>query len=180
MSELEYLTVQEALTAVLAGVSVLPAERVPLLNGLGCVLAEPVVAQDSLPPFANSSMDGYALVAADLQDAGQENPATLRVVGDIAAGVVPSVTLQPGTAARIMTGAPIPLGADAVIPVEDTNEAWRDRERPLPEQIQVYRTVKSGDYIRHPGEDIEAGSQILEAGHILRPARGWRASLFGH
>ena len=169
MSEAEYLTVQEALTAVLAGVSVLPAERVPLLDGLGRVLAEKVVARDSLPPFANSSMDGYALIAADLDGAGKQRPATLRVVGDVAAGAVPDVTVERGTAVRILTGAPVPPGADAVVPVEDTNEAWRDRERPLPEQIQVTRTVKSGDYIRHPGEDIEAGQTILEKGHVLRP-----------
>jgi molybdopterin molybdotransferase len=169
MSEAEYLTVQEALTAVLAGVSVLPAERVPLLDGLGRVLAEKVVARDSLPPFANSSMDGYALIAADLEGASQQNPATLRVVGDVAAGDVPNTAVERGTAVRIMTGAPVPPGADAVVPVEDTNEAWRNRERPLPEQIQVTRTVKSGDYIRYPGEDIEAGQIILKQGHILRP-----------
>ncbi len=169
MSEAEYLTVQEALTAVLAGVSVLPAERVSLLDALGRVLAEDVVAQDSLPPFANSSMDGYALVAADLEGASQQSPARLRVVGDVAAGALPDVVVGPGTAVRIMTGAPVPSGADAVVPVEDTNEAWRDRERPLPEKIQVTRTVKSGDYIRYPGEDIEVGQVILEQGHILRP-----------
>lgn len=169
MSEAEYLTVKEALTAVLAGVSVLPAEQVPVLDALGRVLAQDVVAQDSLPPFPNSSMDGYALVAADLAEANNQNPATLRVVGDIAAGVMPDVTIEPGTAVRIMTGAPVPSGADAVVPVEDTNEAWRDRERPLPEQIQVKRSVKPGDYIRHPGEDIEAGQTVLEKGHILRP-----------
>jgi molybdopterin molybdotransferase len=169
MSEAEYLTVQEALTAVLAGVSVLPAERVPLLDGLGRVLAEKVVARDSLPPFANSSMDGYALIAADLDRASKQSPATLRVVGDVAAGAVPNVEIKSGTAVRIMTGAPVPPGADAVVPVEDTNEAWRNRERPLPEQIQVTRTVKPGDYIRHPGEDIKAGQTILEQGHILRP-----------
>ncbi|WP_420642488.1 gephyrin-like molybdotransferase Glp [Candidatus Leptofilum sp.] len=169
MSDAEYLTVEEALTAVLSGVSVLAAEQVPLLDALGCVLAEDVVAKDSLPPFANSSMDGYALVASDLARATTENPATLRVVGDVAAGTVLEVTIKSGTAVRIMTGAPLPPGADAVVPVEDTNEAWRDRERPLPEQIQVTRSVKPGDYIRHPGEDIEAGQTILREGHILRP-----------
>lgn len=169
MSKAEYLTVQEALTAVLAGVSVLPAERVALLDGLGRVLAEKVVARDNLPPFANSSMDGYALIAADLVGASTQDPAMLRVVGDVAAGVVPDTMVERGTAVRIMTGAPMPPGADAVVPVEDTNEAWRNRERPLPEQIQVTRAVKSGDYIRHPGEDIEAGQTILEQGHILRP-----------
>jgi molybdopterin molybdotransferase len=131
MSEAEYLTVQEALAAVLVGVSVLPAERVPLLDGLGRVLAEKVVAQDSLPPFANSSMDGYALIAADLDEASPRNPAKLRVVGDVAAGAVPNVTVERGTAVRIMTGAPVPPGADAVIPVEDTNEAWRNQKAAL-------------------------------------------------
>lgn len=169
MSEAEYLTVQEALTAVLAGVSVVSAEQVPLLEALGRVLAQDVVAQDSLPPFANSSMDGYALIAADLAAASQENPAILRVVGDVAAGAVQDVVVQRGTAVRIMTGAPVPPGANAVVPVEDTDEAWRNRERPLPEQIQVHRPVQPGDYIRHPGEDIESGQTILEKGHILRP-----------
>jgi molybdopterin molybdotransferase len=169
MSEAEYLTVQEALAAVLAGVSVLPAEQVPLLDGLGRVLAQDVVAQDSLPPFANSAMDGYALVAGDLVGVSQENPAALRVIGDVAAGVMPTVEVVPGTAVRIMTGAPVPLGADAIVPVEDTNEVWRNRERPLPSQIEVSRSVKAGDYIRHPGEDIQSGQTILEQGHILRP-----------
>ncbi|MCC6603191.1 MAG: molybdopterin molybdotransferase MoeA [Anaerolineae bacterium] len=169
MSEAEYLTVQQALTAVLAGVAVLPAERVPLLDALSRVLAQNVVAQVSLPPFANSSMDGYALLAADLANASPATPATLRVIGDVAAGAVLDVAVERGTAVRIMTGAPLPPGADAVVPVEDTNEAWRNKERPLPVQIQVNRSVNSGDYIRHPGEDIEAGQTILEMGHILRP-----------
>jgi molybdopterin molybdotransferase len=169
MSEAEYLTVKQALTAVLAGVSVLPAEQVPLLDALGRVLAQDVVARESLPPFANSSMDGYALIAADLANASPDTPATLRVIGDVAAGAVLDVAVERGTAVRIMTGAPLPRGADAVVPVEDTNEAWRNRERPLPTQIRVNRSVNSGDYIRHPGEDIEAGQTILEKGHILRP-----------
>lgn len=169
MSEAEYLTVQQALTAVLAGVAVLPAEQVPLLDALGRVLAQDVVARESLPPFANSSMDGYALLAADLANASPATPATLRVIGDVAAGAVLNVAVERGTAVRIMTGAPLPPGADVVVPVEDTNEAWRNKERPLPAQIQVNRAVKPGDYIRHPGEDIEAGQTILEKGHILRP-----------
>ena len=143
MSEAEYLTVKEALTAVLAGVSVLPAEQVPLLDGLGRVLAQSVVAQDSLPPFANSSMDGYALLAADLVGASsQKNPQRLRVIGDVAAGAVPTVKLTSGTAVRDYDRCSLARpGADAVVPVEDTNEAWRNRERPLPEKIQVTRSV---------------------------------------
>ena len=169
MAEQEYITVQEALTAVLNGICVLPTEHVPLLEALGRVLAEPVSARDSLPPFANSSMDGYALRAADLGGVSEENPTTLRVVADIAAGSVPDVTLTPGTAARIMTGAPLPPGADAVVPVEDTNEPWRDEKRPLPDTIQINRQVVINDYVRHIGEDIMAGHVVLQAGHALRP-----------
>ena len=166
---MEYLTVKDALTAVLKGVSVLPAEKVSLFAALGRVLAEPVVAQDSLPPFTNSSMDGYAMQAADLVGATKESPSTLKVIGDVAAGAVSDVVVTQGTAVRIMTGAPVPDGADAVVPVEDTNEPWRDDERPLPTHIAISREVKAGDYLRHPGEDIEAGQVVLEAKRPLRP-----------
>lgn len=165
----EYLTVAEALEAVLAGITVLPAETVPLLDALGRVLAEPVTAHDSLPPFANSSMDGYALQANDSQSATNEQPVELQVIGDIAAGSVPNITLTSGTAARIMTGAPLPPGANAVIPVEDTNEAWRDQARPQPTTVQIRRAVQTGDYVRWPGEDVETGQVVLAAGHLLRP-----------
>lgn len=169
MSNQEDLTVEEALAAVLAGVTVLPAETVALSAALGRVLADPIVAQDSLPPFANSSMDGYALRAADVAGAGPGKPVTLRVVADIAAGKVVTAVIEPGSAARIMTGAPMPQGADAVVPVEDTNEAWRGRERPLPDAIQIRRSVQAGDYVRGVGEDILAGQTIIEAGRVLRP-----------
>ncbi len=169
MTQAEYLTVQEALTAVLNGVPVLAAETVALPEALGRVLAEPVTARDSLPPFANSSMDGYALRAADVVGATAVNPVTLRVIGDVAAGAMPDVTITAGTAVRIMTGAPLPNGADAVVPVEDTDEVWRKRERPLPESVQISRVVSPGDYVRRPGEDIEAGQMVMEAGHLIRP-----------
>lgn len=169
MSNTEYLTVSNALNIILSNISVLSTEHVPLLEALGRVLAEPVSARDSLPPFANSSMDGYALRAADSTGASEKTPATLRVIADIAAGSVPDVTLTPGTAARIMTGAPLPPGADAVVPVEDTNELWRDEKRPLPQTIQIQRQVAANDYVRHIGEDIIAGQIVLQAGHALRP-----------
>lgn len=170
MAEKEYLTVKEALQLVLKGVKTLSSETVPLLNALERVLAEPVVAGDSLPPFANSSMDGYAVRAADVQGASREKPITLRVVGDIAAGSVPVTTLgEEGQTVRIMTGAPLPDGADAIIPVEDTSEPWRDRQRALPDEIDVYRSVEPSAYVRYPGEDIEAGEEVLPPGHVLRP-----------
>lgn len=165
----EYLTVAEALEAVLAGITVLPAETVPLLDALGRVLAEPVTAHDSLPPFANSSMDGYTLQASDSQSATNDRPVELRVIGDIAAGAVADITIIPGTTARIMTGAPLPPGADAVIPVEDTNEAWRDKARPQLNSVQIRRAVQTGDYVRWPGEDVQAGQVVLATGQLLRP-----------
>ena len=117
MSEQEYITVQEALTAVLNNVSVLPAETVPLMDALGRILAQAVVAQDSLPPFSNSSMDGYAVRSADVVTASSDAPISLRVVADIAAGRVLETAVSPHCTARIMTGAPLPDGTDAVIPV---------------------------------------------------------------
>lgn len=169
MDRQEDLSVSEALDLILARVAVLPAEEVALLEALGRVLATPVVAADALPPFANSSMDGYALRAADVGLAGIDNPIELRVVGDIAAGTNPAIVIESGAASRIMTGAPLPAGADAIVPVEDTDEPWRGSERPLPERVAIRRAVKSGDFVRYPGEDIQAGMTVLEAGHTLRP-----------
>ena len=166
---IEDISVEEALQKVLSSVSVLPSVRVELPDGLNRILAEDVVAQDNLPPFANSSMDGYAVRASDVVGATVENPVELRVLADIAAGAVSSVALSAGTAARIMTGAPMPAGADTVVPVEETNEPWRDRERPLPETIQIRRGSHAGNYVRESGEDILAGTTVLQAGHLVRP-----------
>ncbi|NLF64754.1 MAG: molybdopterin molybdotransferase MoeA [Chloroflexi bacterium] len=182
MTRTDDLTVEEALARVLAGVPVLEAERLPLSEALGRVLAEPVAARESLPPFANSAMDGYALRAADVSGASRESPAVLEVVGDIAAGAAPETVVGPGQAVRIMTGAPLPEGADAVVPVEMTGEPWRDGDRPLPDEIEVYGAVSPHDHVRFPGEDIEAGQEILTAGRVLRPQEiGVLASLgMGH
>jgi len=180
VTELQDLTVNDALRRVLDTVEPLTGERVPLLEALGRVLAENVVARDNMPPFANSSMDGYAVRSADVDAASRSQPITLRVMADIAAGVVSTIEVTAGGAARIMTGAPMPSGADAVVPVEDTSEPWRDPERKLPKQIAIYRSVKQGDYLRHPGEDIKAGTELLRVGHVLRPQEiGVLASL-GH
>ena len=154
-------SVQEALDDILRHFDALPSESIPLENGLDRVLAGDAVAADDMPPFANSSMDGYALRAADLA----EVPVTLRVVGDIPAGSSPDFTVEAGTAARIMTGAPLPPGADAIVPVEDTDDA-RDA---LPETIEIRKRVDSGAYVRPQGEDVRAGEKALAAGHRLRP-----------
>jgi len=169
MSTQEDLTVEQALSMVLAGVEPLPSEDVPLADALGRVLAAPIVARDSLPPFANSSMDGYAVRAEDTEEAANNKPVSFNVLTDIAAGTVADVVVTQGTAARIMTGAAMPQGADAVVPVEDTNEPWRDSARRLPETVLIHRSVQPGDYVRPIGEDIEAGHQVLDTGHVLRP-----------
>lgn len=169
MAKQEYLAVEDALRLVLAGFEPLADERVPILEALDRVLAEDVTARDSLPPFANSAMDGYALRAEDVRAAAVETPANLRVVADIAAGQPSSTVVESGTAARIMTGAPLPQGANAVVPVEATSEPWRDTLRPLPEMIEVYEPVDPGAYVRYPGEDVQTGTRVLPAGHRLRP-----------
>lgn len=169
MPNQEYLTVEEARSIVLSQVQVLPIEKVDLIPSLGRVLAADIIAGDSLPPFANSSMDGYAVKAEDVSDASVATPRSLKVVADIAAGNASQIVLGSAMAARIMTGAPLPEGADAVVPVEDTDEPWRDTDRPLPEIIRIKRAVRAGDYVRYPGEDIRAGETVLQHGHIIRP-----------
>lgn len=166
MTPVESLSVAEALANILAAVPVLSAERVPFAEAVGRILAEPIVAHDDLPPFANSSMDGYALQSADTA----APPTTLRVVGEVAAGAMPQVVVERGTAVRIMTGAPLPDGADAVVPVEDTDEAWRDKARGLPTHVEIRRTVLAGDFVRPAGGDIARGTAVLQPGHRLRPA----------
>ena len=161
MAESEYLSVKEALQIILSGFDVLSPEVVPLLDGLNRIMAVPILARENMPPFANSAMDGYAVRADDVLSAGHGKPVQLEVIGDIAAGIVSDKTVTAGTAARITTGAPLPQGADAIIPVEDTNEKWRGPQRPLPDQIQILRAVDSGSYVRWPGEDVKSGSIVI-------------------
>jgi molybdopterin molybdotransferase len=141
------------------------------------VLAQDIAADTSLPPFASSSMDGYAVRAADVAAV----PARLRVVMDILAGTAPGGSIGPGEAARIMTGAPLPPGADAVVPVEDTDTGWTQASAaPLPPDVGIARSVPPGASVRQPGEDVRVGQVVLRGGHRLRPqdlgmlaALGW-------
>ncbi|MCY3906370.1 MAG: molybdopterin molybdotransferase MoeA [Anaerolineaceae bacterium] len=164
------LSVDEAIQRILQDLRPLPAEAIGLENGLGRILARDLHASINLPPFANSSMDGYALRVADLKGASPENPVQLAVVMDIPAGRSPERPVGPGEAARIMTGAPLPGGADAVVPVEQTDANW-NRESPatLAPTLRVMTTLQPGDYIRPVGENVRAGQQVLEAGTRLRP-----------
>jgi molybdopterin molybdotransferase len=144
-------------------------ETLPLAECGWRVLARAIAANHDLPSFDNSSMDGFAVQASDLNLAAPGSPITLQVVGDIAAGTKPTVRLSSGQAARIMTGAQMPDGADAVIPVEDTNFQDRQPGTPAPDSVQIFKSVKSGDFVRPQGQDVRAGQAVLQSGHELRP-----------
>ncbi len=157
---------REAQREVLATVPALPVVTVPLLNATGLVLAEPVAALHNVPPFANSAMDGYAVRAEDVK----EVPATLTIVEDLPAGHVATATVQPGTAVKIMTGAPIPDGADAVVQVEYAEPAGRT--------VSIRVSVPAGTNLRAVGGDVRKGARVFEAGVRLGAAHlGVLASL---
>ncbi len=163
----DMLNVEQALERILASIVPCDTESCSLAQAHERILAAPVMAALNLPPFANSSMDGYALRAAETTSAHRAAPIALRVTQDIPAGTFPQVALHAGEAARIMTGAPMPEGADAIIPVEDTNAIWSESH---PDQIEIHRSVKAGDYVRPIGESIRAGETVLPAGTVLRAA----------
>ena len=156
------LSVAEALERVLTGVSVLAAESVPLGEALARVLAEPIVAEREIPPWDNSSMDGYALRARDTEAASPDHPLVLPVVGEVTAGRVAVRELGASEAYRILTGAPLPPGSDAVIPQEEVHREGA--------YVTIRRPVERGAYVRPRGEDIRPGDRILEPGTVLRPA----------
>lgn len=167
----DLLNVDEAIGRILEDINPLDSEVVSLPESLDRVLAEDLIASSNLPPFANSAMDGFALRAADSTDAERDNPVTLRVTQDIPAGAQASAPLNPGEAARIMTGAPLPPGADAIIPVEDTDADFSKLDAaPLPERVGLYRSVPVGAAVRQIGENVHVGQRILSAGVLLRPA----------
>ncbi len=159
--EYPMLEVEEAVGRFLSHFRPLESELIPLLDALGRVLTEDVAAEMDIPPLANTAMDGYALRCDDSGGARPDAPRRLRVVADLAAGYVIDHPLQPGTAVRIMTGAPIPPGAEAVAPFEEVECAGDD--------ILVFKRYPHGKNIRIAGEDVRAGQVILECGTVLRP-----------
>jgi molybdopterin molybdotransferase len=162
------LSVEEAQEHVLARVAALPAERVGALEALGCVLAADVVSDIDVAPFDNSAMDGYAVRAEDVTGATESAPTVLRVVENIPAGVYPAVAVGPGEASRIMTGAPMPEGADAVVMVEVTEKLELDGGAGGTAAIK--RPVTQGENVRRRGEDVRLGDTVLRAGEVVRPA----------
>ena len=162
------LTYDQALSQILGQIAPLPPAALPLAETLGCVLAEDVFAPAAVPPFDNSSMDGFAVRAADLPAV----PASLPVAGDVPAGALSLPTLMPGTTLRIMTGAPVPPGADTVIPVEDTAEEGGAG-------VAFLQPFEPGQNIRRAGEDVQAGSRVMASGGLIRPAEVGMAAVVG-
>lgn len=177
----DLLNVEAALAHILQKFNSLPSEQIALTHALGRVLAEDIVSDINLPPFANSSMDGYAVRAEDVSGASSESPVRLRVVMDIPAGSFPTETIGEGQAARIMTGAPLPDGADAVVPVEQTDSNWRaGGDIALAEQVGILQAARPGDSVRPAGEDVHIGQTVLQAGTILRPQDIGILAALGH
>ncbi|GAA3059492.1 molybdotransferase-like divisome protein Glp [Streptomyces glomeratus] len=173
-------SVDEHLEDILATVSPLEPIELQLLDAQGCVLVDDVTVPVSLPPFDNSSMDGYAVRVADIAGASEEFPAALTVIGDVAAGAADLLRVGPGQAARIMTGAPLPPGAETVVPVEWTDGGLGGgpvtgmRARSLsPEgafgQVRVHRPAEARAHVRAKGSDVQAGDLALTAGTVLGP-----------
>ena len=160
------LSFEQARDKILENVAPTSVETVDLLDAAGCVIAENIVAPWAMPQWDNSAMDGFAVRAADCSQ-----PTELEVVGYIPAGVAPEQRLKPGTAIRIMTGAPVPEGADAVIPIEDTQDGE--------EKVGILEAVVPGQHIRVQGEDVRAGEMIIAAGTLLRPAEVGMLASFG-
>lgn len=175
------ISVEEALGRILSYVSVLEAVEQPILDALGQVVAEDVVSEMDIPPHDNTAMDGYAVRSADTAGASAGSPVTLRVAGELAAGYLFEGEVAPGTAVRIMTGAPMPRGADAVVPFEETDEPEgrtfgsfaKSRE-----VVGVLKAAAAGANVRYAAEDVRRGQVILAKGAVLHPAQiGVLASL---
>jgi molybdopterin molybdotransferase len=164
------ITVADAIDQILQTISPLGLERVNILNALGRVLGEDVTAGRNIPPIDNSAMDGYALRFQDTTGASPQHPVLLDVIEDIPAGAIPQHSIAAGQSSRIMTGAPLPEGADAVLKMEDTEKDGL--------KIKIMAESHYGQDIRRAGEDVREGELVMPKGTIVRPAGiGMLASL---
>ncbi len=181
MKPADMISVEEARERILDVIGRLEAEEKPLSDALGQVLAEDAVSTLTIPPLDNTAMDGYAVVAADTAGAAEATPVRLKVIGEVAAGYVYAGRVERGMAVRIMTGAPIPAGADAVVPFEETDEppgrTFGAFAKALA-SVGVLKAASPGANLRYAGEDIRAGETVLKAGTELGAAQiGVLASL---
>jgi molybdopterin molybdotransferase len=175
------ISVEEARARILEVVSRMPVEEKPLSDALGQVLAEDITSPITIPSLDNTSMDGYAVRAADTKGAGGMSPVMLRVVGEVAAGYIFDGEVTPGAAVRIMTGAPIPRGADAIVPFEETDEPPGRNFGSFAkgrDSVGILKAAEPGANVRRAGEDVLQGSKVMRAGTELRAAQiGVLASL---
>ena len=165
----DMLSVEEAYKRIMAYFSPLEAEEQPILQALGQVLAQDVASPLDLPPMANSAMDGYAVRQADIAGTRPDSPRILRVIGQVAAGQMPEKVVVEGTAIRIMTGAPVPPGADTIVPFEETDEVERGRQGLGMGEIGIEAKLPEGANLRPAGEDVHKGQLVLQQGTSLRP-----------
>jgi molybdopterin molybdotransferase len=156
------ITVDEALNKILSNIYPLGLEKVSILDALGRVIEEDIYANRDIPPLDNSAMDGYALRVEDVQKASPSHPVRLEVIEDLPAGFISKKKLEGGKAIRIMTGAPIPKGADAVIPVEETKKEDGS--------VLIFKAAAIGENIRKSGEDVKKGDRVISKGDTIRPA----------
>jgi molybdopterin molybdotransferase len=164
------ISVDEALTMVLETVHPLGVERVALLHALGRVLAQEVLSPRDIPGFDNSAMDGFAVRSADIESAGADHPVTLKVIETVPAGTMPAHEVQPGQAARTMTGAPVARGADAIVPIEQTRGSG--------DQVEILAPAPPNAFVRPRGEDLKEGEVAMTPGKLLGAADlGMLASL---
>jgi len=164
------ISVEEALDKILSHIKPLGAEKVSLLETLGRVIAEDICASRDIPPYDNSGMDGYAVRGTDIERASQDQPVRLEVIEDLPAGFVASRTVGKGQAIRIMTGAPLPKGANVIVPVEETK-----KENGF---VLILRAIPPGEHVREAGEDVKKGDLVISRGDVIRPAEvGMLASL---
>ena len=178
------ISVEEALERILSYFQRLEPEARPVPAALGQVMAEDAAAEFNIPPLDNTAMDGYAVRSADTEGASEANPVRLRVMGELAAGYVFDGEVTQGAAVRIMTGAPIPRGADSVVPFEETDEASSGPEHRAGEfekaasEVRVLKAAKPGANIRNAGEDVRQGGVVMREGTVLSAAQiGVLASL---
>ncbi len=166
------LNIEEALKAILDHATLLAPVTMALDEAAGLVLAENVIAHGNVPPFSNSAMDGFAVLAADIQQASEVIPVHLHILEDVPAGSVATQPVRPGTAIRIMTGAPLPDGADTVVHVEVTRVEGDD--------VLILVALKNGVNVRRVGEDMKDGAIVLTAGTVLRPGEVGVCAAAGH
>lgn len=163
------IPVEEALEKILNNVSILESESKPIMDCLGQVLAEDACSNVTIPPLDNSAMDGYAVQWESIKGASDSNKIELEVIGEVAAGYIYEGEVIPGTAVRIMTGAPVPDGADTVVQFEHTDEEDRKSMARSSNEIGILREPEKGRNVRKAGEDVTKGDTVLTKGTVLRP-----------